>query len=1100
MTKSNLGLSLASTYYKHFNNFKNNKMKKYFKFIPVALAAIALASCSTDEFETSSVKKQDVANKGDLRMSWDAFDNDVPTRTMRDNNFGTLTFEEGDQVNVYDEGLYSVDWYTFKEDAFYYESEGEKMVETPKYGVMPGKNVKKAYTDRATRTTRVDMEIPQIITYEEGDGLYACNLPAFGYASLNAEEGYVEVSKLRYMTSILKIDLEKAVGNASWLRLINYGYDGILTQPYSAKDNADCIGSMAKPLSGTLTAELYSDESKRKDVKLAALDEDLPWAPYLYIDLRSVPSNTSVIYIPVVPGLDGDVDNIRLEYSANRTEEDPNQISCGEWETIPGMSFPGKEFKQHSRYTGSAAFSFEDMNPKLVSDILAQYQTTSSDIDIDITKMFTINVDEPTIDNVIYVPNFENDVDVNITLGDEFATWTKAGTKALRIEDADPENPFTGTITLNYGDVIKSQAAGDASVHVDLKAGRAIIAGEFDNTQKINPIAGNIQVGDGSTTTSGITWGSAGIGVDALSITIAENATMTAAVDLSATDNKTTFVKVDGELNGAITAGPLTESVIVDGTLTGDIVGSEATTEITLGEDGTMTGDITADAGITKDTECNITIDGALQGDITGALGGLWTNLDIDGTVDGAIDLKDAVKGAINITTDLEDVDGTVVTGDVKMKGDVTIALATEGEAIKGKLSMYGAAKTLKLVQGYVGEIEVDVNNAGSWEDKYINLTLNDENEGLVNFNKLTLAAENTIKYTPSIWNGEYATNSTWSNGVHEFTTVSYDGTDIATSALFTATQLAVADGQFNKKVQLLNDIDLKDKNTWKGFNMGGASLKCYELKVNAAKEVELSAKARTISNLNLTAASGLINTNTAATSIKDLTIATVKGTKAADASNIGALIGTNNKADATFENITVSGIDIKAASLKKLQNVGGLVGNNTVAVTLKDVTVGGAIDGYIALGGLVGATSAAVVADGCDASGIAFKQTFDSDYAMDLDYAKVGGFIGTVTSDAVITITDGTAPATINFDKTAKMYTSDTGTSTGKFYNFVKKQNFIGLSGTAGSGSFTQSIGYSTINDTKYCAEAAYANTEDTHDHAGPVTYTYLWIWSAKK
>jgi len=1078
-------------------------MKKYFKFIPVALAAIALASCSTDEFETSNVKKQDVANKGDLRMSWDGFDNDVATRSMRDNNFGTLTFEEGDQVNVYDEGLYSVDWYTFQEDAFYYASEGEKMVAVPKYGVMPGKNVKKAYTDRASRTTRVDMEIPQIITYEEGDGLYACNLPAFGYASLNAEEGYVEVSKLRYMTGILKIDLEKAVGNASWLRLINYGYSGDTTYPFSLLDNENAIGFDAKPLSGTLTAELYSDESKRKDVKLAALDEDLPWAPYLYIDLRTVPSNTSVIYIPVVPGLDGDVDNIRLEYSANRTEDDPNMISKDEWVTIPGMSFPGKEFKQHSRYTGSAAFSFEDMNPKLVSDILAQYQSTSSDIDIDITKSFTINEDEASVDKIIYLPAFENDVNVNITLADGFTTWTR--TKGyLQIVDLDPENPFQGTITLNFGDKLKAEAANNAGLRVDLVEGKAVIAGEFTNNQNINAFAGHIQVGDGTTKTEGFKWTGGSIKDDVLSVTIAENAKMVDAIDLSAADNKTAFVQVDGELQGDITAGPLTEKVTVDGTLKGDIAGSEATTEITLGEDGTMTGDITAAAGITKDTECNITVDGALTGDITGAAGGLWTNLDIDGTVDGSIDLSDAVKGHITITTDLENVNGTVVTGDVEMKGDVEIALATEGEAINGQLFMYGAAKTLKLVQGYVGEIVVDVNNAGSWEEKYINLTLNDDHEGFVNFNKLTIAKENTVKYTPSIWNGAYATNTTWKGGAHELTSVWYDGTEIAPSALFTATQLAVADGEFAKKVQLLNNIDLKDKDTWKGFKMGGASFLCYELKFDDTKALKLNAKNRTISNLNLTnaLASGLINENNAATRIKNLTIDGVKGTKAADAQYIGCLIGSNNKEINELFDITVKGIDLKAAATKKLTVVGGLIGVNTKAITsVANVKVDGTIDGYYRLGGLIGLTTANVTFDKCDASGISFKQTYDSGYAMDLAYAEVGGFIGSVSNSSVITITDGVAPASINFDKAEKMYTSNTATSTGKFYKFVKKQNFIGMSGYAVAGHFNQTIGNSSINGINYCGEAAYTDdgTPVSHIHGVSTTYTYLWTWEAK-
>lgn len=1022
-------------------------MKGFIKLFPAALAVFALASCS-DVIETEKNSQiAAVEQKGDLRLSFDAFDNDVATRAMRDNNFGTLTFIDGDQVNVYSEDLYKTDWYVFDTDAFYYGSEGEKMVDNPKFGVMPGGDIKKAYIDRKTRTTRVDMEIPTTITYGaksettiDGKAMYACNLPAFGYASLNPE-GYVEVANLRYMVGILKVNLEKVVSNASWLRLINYGQGGNPSKILGSDDDSGLDWATAKPLSGIMTAELYGDESKRKEVKLAAIDETLSatWRPYIYIDLRSVASNTSCIYIPVVPGLDGDVDNIRLEYS-KELGDNPESFTHSQWVNIPGMAFPGKEFKQHSRYSGSYAFEFENMNPYLVSTILSQYESTNDDIDINITKTFSINAADPTIDNIIYVPNFENDVDVNITLADGFTTWTKTGTKALRIQDADPENPFTGTITLNYGDAIKSQAADEANVHVDLKAGKAIIAGEFTNPQKINPIAGNIQIGDGENTTSGFTWGSAGIGNDVLSITIAEEATMTADIDCSAADNQTKSVVVAGALTGVISVSP----------------------------------SATADAKTTVDVSGTLTNTGADA--IVGTANDLFVDVNVSGKVDGNINLPGAVKGKITVTSgDEADANAKFVTGDVTMKGDVEVALTEEGEAIAGKLSMLGAAKTLTLKQGYIKEIVVNVQNAGSWEDKYINVVLNeklaDDEDGNAVYGKtafLTLTeTEGVAKFTESVWGGTKITNTTYKD---KFTTKGTENYDI-----FTAAQLASFNVVIGGTNILCNDINLNAK-TWTGYTVknsfAGADLTNTRVTANSETKYPV------ISNLVVKDGTGLFTETAGDLTVSNLTFNGVTGAPdAAATTGMGALFAEVKHAT-TIENVTVKGLNIVAAApttgtnagiIAEMQNVGGIAGINSAALTLKKVSTAGTITGYANLGGFVGKASEAVnIGDAADGSttctsSVTLSANFDSKKAMDMNYARMGGFIGTVTGTKNVTIKDGSnATSSSITGKANVMYLSDKSAGVGNFFNFAQDQKFVGFSGTNehDGGEYAQSYG----------------------------------------
>lgn len=1031
-------------------------MKGIFKLIPAALAVFALASCSTDELEGSKIQEQTIVSKGDLRITCDPFDNDTPTRAMRNDNFGQLTFQDDDLVNVYDEGLYSVDFYKFQTDAFYYANTDEEMVAVPKYGVLPGDLVKKAYTDRPTRTTRVDIEIPHIIKYtaeseDAENALYACNLPAFGYANQNADDPdhkYVEIASLRYMVGILKIKLEKAVSNASWLKLTNKGFDGV-------EGTGD-----EKMLSGIFTAELFSDPAKRKDVKLQVLDETLPVHPELYVDLRAVPSNTSVIYIPVVPGLDGDLDNVTLEYTPNRTEDDPDLIPDADWVAIPGMTFASTEFKQHSRYSGEYAFEFADLCPKVVSDILAQYSENPADVNIDITKSFTIDGTDANISRFIKLPSFGGqNVNVNINLAESFATWKNTNPWRLEFTDADPENPFKGTVTLNIGTSLK--AGKNERIAANLKEGTLVLAGDFQKFRADETIvltsAGKVKIGNGTTTTSNVVWKA--VGNDIKAIEIANNATVDVTgvgIDLTAAKNLTETVVVDGNFTGDIDAGPVTESVSVGstGVQNGDIDGSDATTTITMA--GTMTGDITYVAGGTQKEPSTVTVSGDLTGDIDGSVIVQPTVVNVSGSVSGGIDLTSAVwatvtlsgekntvggniimpaavKGSLDITTGKEDAVLTAVGGFVTTKGDVNIEMTHEGIAIAGQLTMLGANKTLTLKQGYVATVCSDVQNAGSWESKITKITFA-SGEGLTAFNKLALAKENQVIYGKSTWNGELITDATFKN---KETEVVYNGATITTNAVFTACQLATL-GTANTTVKLYNDFDLAGAGAgaakWVGFD--AESLTSFEIEKGAEK-----AKVRTIENLNLenAAAKGLVNTlSGTAMLVKDLTIKNVTGAKEADADGIGALAGANTGVG-TIENVTVTGLALAPATGKCYTKVGGLIGNNSADVTLKTVKVVGSIDGYKELGGFIGATSANVTIDGGDAEGITFNQTFDSGKAMDINYAMVGGAIGTVTGDKNVTIDAASiAPASINFAKSSKMYVSNTSAEDGNFYTYT--------------------------------------------------------------
>ena len=241
-----------------------------------------------------------------------------------------------------------------------------------------------------------------------------------------------------------------------------------------------------------------------------------------------------------------------------------------------------------------------------------------------------------------------------------------------------------------------------------------------------------------------------------------------------------------------------------------------------------------------------------------------------------------------------------------------------------------------------------------------------------------------------------------------------------------------------------------------------------------------------TISNLNYEKiGTGLFNKFAGGT-IENLNIDGVKSENNKQAT-IGSLIGEATGA-ANIGYVNVTGIALKAQ-----HNIGGLIGTSNGASDIYNCSVAGNIQGGYALGGLVGLVKAAILAEESDATAITFNQDFDSKKTMDIQYAKVGGFFGTVENKAKVEITDGSkAPASLNFDKKAKMYVSDVDESLGNFYSYKANQNFVGYSGHNGTGASVTIAGTSWINGAKYMVPSDFKNTVSSG-------YKALYTWENK-
>ena len=996
-------------------------MKKSIKFMTAAMAVLALASCSNDDF-LSEGQRATVANKGEMIVEVDPLDNaGVGTRAYRDaSDDYFLQFVSTDKMRVYDNKLQNFDIYKSNDDGTKFFVEGEQGVNgsDATYALFPAEMVKRGYLDKPTGKTYADFIIPEVITYDENSEYdagekgvyYASNLPMFGKVTSTGDGG-LKVTGLRHVCAVVKISLENAYTNATYLRLT--------TGAALAGDPE------AKPMSGTFTAALTTDEATRKDVKLEAMEDydDVKRYPDLYIDLRNVPSPTSVIYIPVVPGLDGDVDDVKLMYTTENVD-DPKAIAYGDWYDS-GCKFPNHEMKQNSLYKAGHAYELTEMSPNKVSQLLEQYKNSKTDIVINVTDKFLIDFEENGTDFVM--PKLADDVDVILNLADMKSGVENIPNAPLNIVNADDENPFTGTFAINVGDQVKgvSDVFGFGAIYVP--EANVILAGNYADQTNLNVFAANsFQIGDGEIAT--VIAPTAYLFQEIKDFVVATNASATVPTINFDENIKTVTVEKDGILKGDVfTANDAVDAVVnVEGLLKGYLG--------VYGVKGTV-------------------------------------NVAEEGQIYGGVDMSLVKKGSLNITTKGKKLGADkmiAIQGNVFASCDVNADMAEEGVAVNGYLYMQGAGKKVNLDQGYIKVLNVDVQNAGAWESKKVDLVFG---EGNVAVSAIQVADDNILTYNKSKWNGV----TMGEPYVADFRITQYN---MDKKYMFTATQLSVTDAFAEAALQINNDIDMANfkyagikENTNAALVVNGTYNKDDKKLVYA--DATADQKVFTISNLNYEKiGTGLFN-KFAGNKIENLNIAGVKSEKAATAQKtVGGLIGEATAANIGFVNVT--GIKLAAE-----HNIGGLIGTSNGASNIYNCSVAGEIKGGYALGGLVGLVKAAILAEESDATAITFKQDFDSGKTMDIKYAKVGGFFGTVENKAAVEITDGKAPASINYDKKAKMYVSDVDESLGNFYDYKANQNFIGYCGHVGSTEGVTIAGTNYINgaSNKYMAPKNFKN-----------------------
>lgn len=1141
-------------------------MKGIFKLFSTALTVVALASCAGDDLQVGQKAPEQNLDAGDLIITYDPLDNAVATRGFRQGDFSMtqnrpMVYGEGDVFKVYDPDMFKYEVYGFDEAQKAFFKTNSVTITDPKFVLFPGDQVMRGYYDSDNDKTIAEINIPRVITYgadsemfvdEEGTITgYAYNLPMLGKANPLAG-GKMGANNMRHLTAILKIDLENVYGNAMWLRITNQA---------------------GKVMSGTIAAVLdVSSDDARKAVKLdPSLNKpDLVTYPDMYVDLRNVPSPKSVIFIPILEGLT-EADNIKLEYTAY-----PGELEDAGWDALlpynptdagwvaasteakwvnTGMEFPGINFKHNNLYEGSYEFSFGNMSPNKISQLLNQYKESTANIAIDLTN--DLAMDDNTIADPagfeIKVPTLTNNKDIAINLTSTFATITQDGgnpATELVIENAEGAD-FTGKFTLNVADKLPAATALD--IVVNLPNADVVLLGDFDNiaAKNLNLIAaksvtiGAADAAAGSTKVTDAKLKLLALGDDVQAFTIAKSATVDATTNGVTGGKNTADITVNGVLTGSVNGYDIpkalgdgvanTITVGADGTVSADVKANYANTQIDI--NGAVTGNVES----ISEVENTINITAGVGGNVTSnpavatQYAGKKTDVNISGAgrVVGNVSLAKNLLGKLTIDAVPTD-NGTtdkIVTGNVTTGGfvDVKLTPATtgtyksgEGVAINGKLTMTGATKELKLIQGYINEIEVSVNNAGEWENKFIALTLNDANEGIAAFAKLT-ETTGFVKYTESVWDGKYPTN-----GDYKVTNAGAPASSekslykaAQANAMFTATQLAYyADAALATDIHLYNDLDMKSL-AFKGMLAPTAAV-TFEGKIKDAaadhskhkiKNLKLyrEEKHTAVSDTHTSAAPmGLFAYATQALTIDHIELTNVEAQTAlmpwgttqtvptytthtdCDAAvvGVGALVGTTTASViAKYVDVTLKSQNFGyTATTGNFVNVGGLIGYTNGGADIQNSSVSGApISGYRNLGGLIGTavkgTGATEYKFTATSTNVTFNQAITNNNTMDCWYAAIGGFIGACVGKPDVTLV-GTGNTAAAIDETAfqaKKYVSSTSTSDGRFYNFERKQNFLGFSGRVPADA---DYGFGTVrfNGTAQNVPASVPNAGDAN------------------
>ena len=926
------------------------------KLIPVALAVLTFASCSNDElFGEGKGSVQKVEDGLTVVVDDITFDGAAAGTRQGNTAAGGVVWQNGDEINVYDDKLQMFDEYRFDTNKFIGANDPDEsnLDGAPAYALFPANRVDYAGNKKAVMT------IPELVIYDEesefgkgADRVYVSNLPLWGQATGAYPEANVN---LHFLTSVLRINIKNAFAdNINFLKV--EAQDGVAIQGAFEADLSDPANAVLKQGGSSLTT-----------------------GNVMYVDLRGVPSYLTYLYLPIIAR---EYDYLKVYTTAETVEATPIEANSKQivnalkaipaakwdcirnWEADGGITFEagkGKSLYKETQCNLENVNTTEELSEALRM-YAADYLSAADKDQTQDPENLILNISSPTNkglavtrtsenykdDYTIYIPKFPSNIkSVTINIPDGISAGT--GDVDLQIVDANIKECYDGKVIINAAQI----NGNDMSMTVNLPQTSLTIDGNFSSTS-------------GST---------------------------------NSTNKKLTKINIKNVKDMTFGNGEDTETPAT-------VIDETTVVTVNSAESLTIAGDCTFNAGLNLVETENIA-----KGGVTIEEGGKYTGtaaralqvLDANVRVLGELSsvAQYASKGTIYIGAN-ESADGLSVgvVNNIYTIGKVYIANKRESEAVTGVLSPLGN-NTITLKQGYIKEIKYAqaLKFASSTSPYYVkplaNLTTSDKDAKVITIkldeiigDGLTAIAtidDNLLTYDDGKYNFVKMTTSKWGGQVIDKSDFAAYVDAAALTKIYTASELASIGNIVREEVKLYNNIDL-DSKTWTNPLMknsfDGKDPRFVDESTDKANLNTNDKGLHTISNLYLDNSSDLtkmenfglfgeISGNAKRiiqNFILDGVTSNLKATTTAAPSNIGAVVGKISETrERQFKNITVKNATIGSAAsygsaptVVGIRNIGALIGLATAGdaakgITISDNNISAALTGQAYMGGIIG-------------------------------------------------------------------------------------------------------------------------------------------------
>lgn len=486
----------------------------------MAMAAVALASCSTDDMNFNN-GDYELAKDGSQIFATIVEPEDVATRAgfatqINYNEDGTqksisqtAMFQEGDMFKMYCSNTWKPQVYKFSQDAkidgvngsvFDFAFTGEEAgaeyndatsdLTTREYGVFPADN----FSFKDEKRSKLYFKLDAINALESAsDGYYAPTATTVEgltsrkvYKALVPMFGFNKDNKIEfnYMTSLIRVQLQGVAEGVHNLVLSQTGAKAGCTNPFQLSGEFESTAFDAtKGAAGTLPkfdrVETATAANQQINIQFAT---DGDYSDY-------------IIYVPVPTGK-YDLTKLSLKLDAGAAMD--LQVASG--------TYKGKKVSDTETAWDAAKVDFElgtgtkllalQSSPEVavaanlmkLNKVLAKYADFGREavVNVDIAGWTAIakQTDDTQVDanKKLYIPELKNDVTLNITGADITSAETAAADQILYIVDKGAAG--TGKLTINFSgsySCVKVSSTSAQSIELKTTGAAKFASASFDN-------------------------------------------------------------------------------------------------------------------------------------------------------------------------------------------------------------------------------------------------------------------------------------------------------------------------------------------------------------------------------------------------------------------------------------------------------------------------------------------------------------------------------------------------------------------------------------------------------------------------------------------